>query len=305
MKKIYVDIETVVELIGKGNSKSVIAKTLGVSKTVIDRTVRENNLPYDKSQVKKSKHSEETKQKMSEVKKKWLKENPDKHSWSSKNKHFISQPCEKLKVKLTKKGITFCEEFKPLEDRAFSIDIAFPDKKIAIEVNGNQHYVSGTLNLKPYYQDRHDLIEAAGWSILELHYLEAFNEKTVELIESLLKRKESLGDFNYTDYFQKSLSQRKRNECICCGKQIQKKSGQCRKCYVQNRIGKHLKIQWPSPDEMQELLKSKPVTLLAKDLGVSDVAIHTFCKKNGLKKYTKSEIKKMVSALGIEPRTKG
>lgn len=28
----------------------------------------------------------------------------------------------------------------PLDDRSFSLDIAFPEKKIGIEVNGNQHY---------------------------------------------------------------------------------------------------------------------------------------------------------------------
>ena len=53
-------------------------------------------------------------------------------------------------------------------DNASNIDIAFPDIKLGIEINGNQHYNSdGTL--KDYYQERHNLIEEAGWKLLEVH----------------------------------------------------------------------------------------------------------------------------------------
>lgn len=69
---------------------------------------------------------------------------------------------------MLKNNIIFIEEYKPLNDRLFSIDIAFPDKMIGIEINGNQHYdIEG--NLKPYYQNRHELIETAGWTLLEFH----------------------------------------------------------------------------------------------------------------------------------------
>ena len=91
--------------------------------------------------------------------KKWLKNNPNKHSWKTSKKKSI--PCEKFKNILKSNKISFVEEFTPLIDRMFSIDIAFPDKKIGIEINGNQHYSSDG-QLKPYYKDRHDLIEKKG-----------------------------------------------------------------------------------------------------------------------------------------------
>ena len=42
------------------------------------------------------------------------------------------------------------------------------------------------------------------------------------------------------------------------------------------------KAQWPSPEELQRLVLEKPVTEVAKDLGVSDKAVEKRCKKFGL-----------------------
>ncbi|MDY5668732.1 MAG: hypothetical protein SPK43_05840 [Candidatus Onthovivens sp.] len=58
-------------------------------------------------------------------------------------------------------GINFIEEYCPFIDSAISVDIAFPDIKIGIEINGNQHY-NRDGSLKDYYQKRHDKLEEAG-----------------------------------------------------------------------------------------------------------------------------------------------
>lgn len=128
-------------------------------------------------------HTDETRRKMSESRKLFLKKNPDKHPWK-KSEKFRSNPCEHFKNQLRKNNIEFNEEWMPLfPERYFSIDIAFPDKKIGIEINGNQHYNrDGTL--KKYYKERHDIIEDAGWQLIELHYLEAYNEKIIENIKT-------------------------------------------------------------------------------------------------------------------------
>lgn len=63
----------------------------------------------------------------------------------------------------------------PLDDRNFSIDIAFPDLKIGIEINGNQHY-NPDGSLKAYYAERHNLIVEAGWKLMELHYSVAYGD---------------------------------------------------------------------------------------------------------------------------------
>lgn len=118
-------------------------------------------------------HTEETKRKLSEIRKKWLSEHKDHHPWKDKD-HFKSKPCENLKLYLHSKGINFVEEYEPFDDYNYSLDIAWPDEMLAIEVNGNQHYNSdGTL--KPYYQKRHDIFESRGWTIFEIHYSKCYN----------------------------------------------------------------------------------------------------------------------------------
>lgn len=93
---------------------------------------------------------------MSIKRKKYLNENPDKHVWKRSTK-FKSVPSENLKSYLRSLDIEFVEEYNPLADRFFSIDIAFPNLMIGIEINGNQHYnKDGTLS--SYYQERNDLI---------------------------------------------------------------------------------------------------------------------------------------------------
>lgn len=126
--------------------------------------------------------SQEVKDKISNSRKFYLKNNPEKHPWKRKDK-FISAPCEYLKKYFNDNKISFIEEWQPLEDRFFSIDIAFPDIKFGLEINGNQHYNrDGTL--KPYYQERHDLIEDTGWKLWEIHYSQCYNpDKILKAIE--------------------------------------------------------------------------------------------------------------------------
>lgn len=147
------------------------------------------------------KHSKETKLKISECRKKYLKENPDKHPWKNKNKQ-ISGPCEYLKDILKSKNIEFIEEHSPLIERHFSIDIAFPDNKVGIEVNGNQHYNSDK-TLAPYYQIRNDLISAEGWTLYEIHYSKVFDMSFVEELLEKIKLKESI---SYDFYIKKDKS---------------------------------------------------------------------------------------------------
>ena len=130
---------------------------------------------------------------MSKQRSKFLKENPDKHVWKRSDK-FKSKPCELVKNFLTEQGILFVEEWSPLESRAYSIDIAFPDIKLGIEINGNQHYnMNGTL--KKYYQDRHNQIVAAGWNLLEVHYSFCYNQDN---LKSLISKWEQP---DYSEYF--------------------------------------------------------------------------------------------------------
>ena len=47
---------------------------------------------------------------------------------------------------------------------------------LIFEINGNQHYDLDSMQLKPYYQERHDIISALGWTIVEIPYNQSYNE---------------------------------------------------------------------------------------------------------------------------------
>lgn len=143
---------------------------------------------------------EETKQKISKGLKMWFKNNPDKHPWKRKEK-FKSVPCEHLK-EILKKDFNFIEEYTDKRwEHNYSIDIAFLDKKIAIEVNGNQHYnEDGTL--KEYYQKRHDYLVSLGWIVNEIHYTNCYKEDKIEKIKMAIKESQLISNEEHLILFQ-------------------------------------------------------------------------------------------------------
>ena len=163
---------------------------------------------------KRIKHTEETKNKLSVARKNWLLNNKDKHVWKRNNK-FVSIPCENVKKFLRDNNISFVEEYQPLDNYNFAIDIAFPNKRIGIEINGNQHYDKDGL-LTKYYKFRHDTIEQAGWKLYEIHYSNCFDFNN-SFYSSLLAL--DILDDDYTDF----IKQYKSKKDIKLQKQIEHK----------------------------------------------------------------------------------
>lgn len=185
--------------------------------------------------IKGHPHTEEYKLLMSKRKKEWLKNNPDKHPWKN-HKKFKSIPCEKFKQMLKDNTILFVEEYQPLfPERFFSVDIAFPDKKLAIEINGNQHYNSDK-TLKPYYQKRHDLLEQNGWKVYEYHYSISYDENKMKEIVQTLKTENSLSNVDYSFYIIENTPKESHNLCSC-GNEKCIESKYCLDCHNSNKLG--------------------------------------------------------------------
>jgi len=220
------------------------------------------------------KHSEQSKKKISESRKKWLQENPDKHPWRS-NAKFKSKPCEKVKEFLRLLNIPFIEEFSPnIQERNFSIDIAMPEKKIAIEINGNQHYEK-TGELKCYYRERERLMELDGWKVYQIHYSACYNlEKWSDFVNEL-KNSPSKVEFDYFNYIPRI---KKRYYCEC-GKSMTIGAKKCILCSGESR---RIVIR-PDKSELEKLIWEKPLTEIGKQFGVSDNAIRKWCVKCGIK----------------------
>ena len=217
-----------------------------------------------------TKHSDKTKKKISEIRKKYFKENPDKHPWK-KNDKFKSIPCENLKKVLSKLNIEFISEYTASDDRHFSIDVFLPLYKIGIEVNGSQHY-DKTGNLLPYYFDRHNFLVSIGIKMYEFHYSLFFNEYKIEkLIKSILNDK-PIFDFDYQDYLIRKLN---KNFKICeCGRKIFKASIKCNHCSGLLRR----KVVRPDIDIILDDIKKLGYRGAGKKYGVSDNAIRKWVK---------------------------
>ena len=158
----------------------------------------------DKNCSKEKSKDPAVRKKISEGRIAYLVANPELHPWKRKDKHK-SKPCGKVKEYLDSKNIKYVEEWQPLSDRFFSIDIAFPDIKLGIEINGNQHYnADGTLS--QYYQERHDLIVESGWTLIEVHYSSCFNFENLERIFNIGEQPD------YSEYFKIKLERDSKNK---------------------------------------------------------------------------------------------
>lgn len=146
--------------------------------------------------------------KVSEARKKYLQEHKEEHVWK-RNTKFLSIPCQNLKNRFKELGISFVEELTPFNDYNYSIDIAWPDIKVGIEVNGNQHYnKDGTL--VDYYQKRHNIFEERGWKLFEIHYSKCYNINITDFQDIL---KLDIYDKEYIkDIFDKKLIKEKNKE---------------------------------------------------------------------------------------------
>lgn len=256
---------------------SCLTDKTGLNIKLLERAVREGFI------VKKLhiiKHSEIEKEKISNARKKYLRENPDKHPWK-RNSKFKSNPCELVKKKLNDNNIIFIDEYQPSDEKFYSLDIAFPNKKIAIEINGNQHYNNdGTL--KEYYQIRHNFFENIGWKIIEIHYSMVYDKILInQLIENI--EDNSMNQEEYDKYLSERITRKKKNEikniCVDCGIPINKQADRCVKCHSLARR----KVDRPTKDELQELINNNNNwSKLGRKFSVSDTAIRKWAKQYNL-----------------------
>ena len=275
------NIDTVIESYKNGTSIKKIINEYKVSYKLLLRVFSKYDIKVrnlSESLIGKTKivHTEETKRKISVARKNYFKNNPDKHNWKS-NEKFVSNPCENFKMILDELGINYISEFTPLEDRFFSIDIALPEKRIGIEINGNQHYESdGTL--KKYYNDRHNLIESSGWKLYELHYSICYNKDVVlNVINNIEENNKDIFDFDYDRYLIDKIE--KNSEKFVCdycgGEKRNKYSKMCLNCSGL----KSRKNDRPTYNQLLLDVEKLGYTGSGKKYGVSDNSIRKWIKK--------------------------
>lgn len=204
-----------------GVSAKTLALSLGIGYSTLRRKADEFGLRLP---VTPFKHTSETKAKLSLLRRNFLAEHPDKHPWRRSTK-FHSVPCALVRDWLTQHDVQFIAEFgNGFSGRFFSIDIAFPDKRLGIEINGNQHYTHDG-NLRPYYQERKRIIESTGWRLIELHYSIAYNlEAFKQIYEQDIAKLPVHIPFDYSKYIKPCLSsqtkQRRSYKPLYCNRHV-------------------------------------------------------------------------------------
>lgn len=276
-----VDWQKIQEFYNQGHTWRELQKEFGLYSEAIKKGIREGLLTVRSKEESQKlrclkpfpKHSQESKLKMSQRRKEILAKNPEKHPWKSKDK-FKSKPCEQAKSFLKELNVHFIEEFNPeIEGRFFSIDIAMPDKMIAIEINGQQHYNSDG-SLKDYYQERHNLLTNNGWKVFEVHYSACFKLEKWQEFTSLIKNEPNIKEFDYFNYVPQ-LKPKKKYTCPHChGEKKEKVSKVCSTCRPLLRR----KVVRPTKEELEILVQDISMTQIAKNIGVSSTTVKKWCQ---------------------------
>lgn len=227
----------------------------------------QKNIETNKNSIKNRvfHHSERTKKKISQHRKQYLKQHPESFVWRRADK-FKSKPCEDLKQFLKDNNINFYPQYSNPQqfNRNFAIDIAFPNQKIAIEVNGTQHYQRSG-NLTDYHKERHDILQKLGWKVYQIPYTKVYNK---EVRQNLLKLIKDNIDFTY-DYSEqiKQFNQKKLQQHICpiCGGQKKDKYAKsCDKCN-RERLTQQKRKNIPSKQQLiQDLEELKTYSAIGR-----------------------------------------
>lgn len=213
------------------------------------------------------KHSIETKNKISQIRKEFLKNNPDKVPYKLYHSSKESYP-EKYFAEVFEKENIKVERYTPIS--YYELDFCIPDKRINIEIDGDQHYLDN--KVKNSDNNRNSYLENNGWETIRIRWSDYqkldFEAKSKYISE--LK-----------DYINQLTTERptipfvENGKKLCeCGEKIWKTSVKCVKCAHLDQV----RVSF----DMEKLLKEKETNSyrkLGKIYGVSDRTIKKWIKK--------------------------
>lgn len=109
-------------------------------------------------------HTQETKAKISSRRKKYLDENPDKVPYLLNHSSKQSYP-EKYFQEIFENFLDATFEYSLLR---YHIDVAFPSRKVALEIDGEQHYVDKRVVASDIIRDQ--TLSDLGWSTIRIRW---------------------------------------------------------------------------------------------------------------------------------------
>lgn len=222
--------------------------------------------------------SDETKLKISISRKAYLKEHPDQVPYLLNHRHkkkFYSE-------------IYFGECFqgtdiiKEHQISLYSLDFADIDKKIDIEIDGDQHFVDK--RIIKHDQKRNKFISSLGWTIIRVRWSEFqklnYEEKS-KIVQSIIKYKNPNHhciafippntNINMVEYYAN------RTPICSCGQEKFVTSKKCRSCYTASK-----QKTPPNKNYLQQLLDAKTQHEIRKIFHISLKTLHKWIKLHEL-----------------------
>lgn len=242
------------------------------------RTLSESNKIAHKRKPNSFKHSEESKQKIREIRLKYMKEHPEETAWRKRNLPSYPEQCF-IKF-LNEKG--YDKKFLIEREKSvfpYYIDFAFVDIKLAIEIDGSQHFLDEERKQRDLHKN--EVLQNNGWKVLRISenlvktdWIE-LEKKLNEVIVSDTLVYSKVGIF-------KSPKTRQLVERDAEG--YSKKERE--KAFKQRKV-----INRPSKEQLLIEIKEMSFVDVGKKYGVTDNTIRKWCKNYKIP-FRKKDMKK-------------
>ena len=230
------------------------------------RTKSEANVVANKKNTKTL--SEKTKKKISESRKKYLMENPDKVPYLLNHYSKGESYPEKYFDAIFKDKFEYTKYFRI---GLYHIDVAITNKKIAIEIDGDQHYLDKKIVESDKRKNKY-LIEN-GWNIIRIKWSDYQRMNRIDKEKYII----DLIDFinNLISIKPEIIIIEKQNYCEC-GKKIYKRSKMCIRCTA---LKQKRKVEnRPTIDELKMMVKNSSLEAVGRKYGVTGNSIKKWLK---------------------------
>jgi very-short-patch-repair endonuclease/transposase-like protein len=281
----------------EGNSLKSISKKFGISQRQLYKAIKSGDLKTrSKSETsiiqhkkKKYNHSDETKRKLSEIRKKYLQENPDKVPYLLNHSSHESYPEKYFAEVFENENFNLQRYFRI---GLYELDFCSVKKKVDIEIDGNQHYTDEKIIESDKRRDQ--FLRDFGWEIVRIEWKEFKKLNDIDRRDFIQRLKGYLNNIEEKPCFYKYKSNKKEKVkkkvkkekvknhyslnkiCKCCSDRITNytKNEMCVKCQRFNSR----KVERPSLEQLKDDVEKLGYTGTGKKYGVSDNAIRKWLK---------------------------